>query len=287
MSDALPAEMTPALAVVSFLQLALLIAGVRVLWTTTLAPAARERARGPQPLPRWGLPLPDFVTAGLMVAGGGLVLQLGTHAAFRAADLYSWLNDDELAMVLQGAMFQIGLLAGAGLAAVTVCRQPEPRPEGLPAPVSRPLIAGLLTFLAALPVVTALNLAWQGVLALFEVEAPPQDLVFMMVEAESPLTSVILIGFAVVVAPLAEEIVFRAGLFRYLRTRVPRAVAYVLPAAVFGALHGNLAAFVPLTTLAIVFAVAYERTGRLAVPIVAHALFNLNTVVLLFAGVAI
>jgi membrane protease YdiL (CAAX protease family) len=279
--------MTPALAAVGFLQLALLLAGLRVLWTTALAPAARARARGPQPLPRWGLPLPDFVTAGLMVVGGGLVFQIGIHAAFRAADLYSWIDDEELAMVLQGAMFQFGLLAGAGLAAGTVCRRPEPRPEDLPAPASRPLVAGLLTFLAALPVVTALNLAWQGVLSLFEVEAPPQELVFMMVEAESPLTSAILIGFAVVVAPLAEEIVFRAGFFRYLRTRVPRVVAYVVPAAIFGALHGNLAAFVPLTTLAVVFAIAYERTGRLAVPIVAHALFNLNTVVLLFAGVAI
>lgn len=287
MSDALPAEMTPALAAVGFLQLALLVAGLRVLWTTTLSSAARERTRGPQPLPRWGLPLPDFVTAGLMVVGGGLVFQVGIHATFRAADLYSWIDDEELAMVLQGAMFQFGLLAGAGLAAATVCRRPEPRPEGLPPPVSRPLVAGLLTFLAALPVVTALNLAWQGVLSLFEVEAPPQDLVFMMVEAESPLTSAILIGFAVIVAPLAEEIVFRAGFFRYLRTRVPRVVAYVVPAAIFGALHGNLAAFVPLTTLAVVFAIAYERTGRLAVPIVAHALFNLNTVVLLFAGVAI
>lgn len=287
MSDALPAEMTPALAAVGFLQLALLVAGLRVLWTTTLSSAAREHARGPQPLPRWSLPLPDFVTAGLMVVGGGLVFQVGIHAAFRAADLYSWIDDEELAMVLQGAMFQFGLLAGAGLAAATVCRRPEPRPEGLPPPVSRPLVAGLLTFLAALPVVTALNLAWQGVLSLFEVEAPPQDLVFMMVEAESPLTSAILIGFAVIVAPLAEEIVFRAGFFRYLRTRVPRVVAYVVPAAIFGALHGNLAAFVPLTTLAVVFAIAYERTGRLAVPIVAHALFNLNTVVLLFAGVAI
>jgi membrane protease YdiL (CAAX protease family) len=279
--------MTPAVAAVGFLQLALLIAGVRVLWLTVLGAAARERNRGPHPLARWTLPLQDFVTAGLLVAGTGLIVQLGSHALFRSSALQFLIDDEELSMVLQGAMFQIGLLAGAGLAAATVCRQRELPLAEQPEPTRHPVRAGCLTFLAALPVVTAINLAWQGVLALTEVEAPPQDLVFLIVEAESALTSVILVGFAIVVAPLAEEIVFRAGLFRYLRTRMPRGLAYVVPAAIFGALHGNLAAFVPLTTLAVVFAIAYERTGRIAVPIIAHALFNLNTVLLLFAGVAI
>jgi membrane protease YdiL (CAAX protease family) len=37
--------------------------------------------------------------------------------------------------------------------------------------------------------------------------------------------------------------------------------------------------------LAVIFSLAYERTGRIGTAIVAHALFNLHTVVLIFAGV--
>jgi membrane protease YdiL (CAAX protease family) len=52
-------------------------------------------------------------------------------------------------------------------------------------------------------------------------------------------------------------------------------------------MHGNLVAFGPLFALGLVFAIAYERTGRIAVPIIAHGLFNLNTVVLLLAGIEV
>jgi len=42
-----------------------------------------------------------------------------------------------------------------------------------------------------------------------------------------------------------------------------------------------------MSLLAIVLSFAYERTGRIAVPIIAHALFNLNTMLLLWAGVEV
>jgi membrane protease YdiL (CAAX protease family) len=37
----------------------------------------------------------------------------------------------------------------------------------------------------------------------------------------------------------------------------------------------------------VVFAVAYERFGRITPVIVAHAFFNLNTIVLLLCGVGV
>jgi len=42
---------------------------------------------------------------------------------------------------------------------------------------------------------------------------------------------------------------------------------------------------VPLFVLAVVFCLAYERTGRIETTIIAHALFNLNTFVLVAAGI--
>ncbi len=37
--------------------------------------------------------------------------------------------------------------------------------------------------------------------------------------------------------------------------------------------------------LGVIFSIAYESTGSIAVPMVAHALFNLNSVLLFYAGV--
>ncbi|MCX6944811.1 MAG: CPBP family glutamic-type intramembrane protease, partial [Opitutales bacterium] len=51
------------------------------------------------------------------------------------------------------------------------------------------------------------------------------------------------------------------------------------------AMHANLASFAPLVALGLVFALAYERTGRISTTIVAHALFNLTATLLVLAGV--
>jgi hypothetical protein len=91
---------------------------------------------------------------------------------------------------------------------------------------------------------------------------------------------------AVGVAPIAEEAIFRAGLFRYLRTRIPRPVAlWSRPSC--------LPRFTPTPWLSprsspsASCSAAYERTGRIAIPMVAHALFNLHTMLLLLAGIEV
>ncbi|MFA5056810.1 MAG: CPBP family intramembrane glutamic endopeptidase, partial [Opitutaceae bacterium] len=50
-------------------------------------------------------------------------------------------------------------------------------------------------------------------------------------------------------------------------------------------LHANWVSFLPLCVLGVIFAMAYERTGRIAVPMLAHALFNLNTLLLVLSGI--
>jgi hypothetical protein len=90
---------------------------------------------------------------------------------------------------------------------------------------------------------------------------------------------------AILVAPISEELLFRAGIFRYVRTRLPRWLALLLPALLFALLHLDVGSFVPLVTLAVIFSLAYERTGNIGTTMVAHALFNLNAAVLVLAGV--
>jgi len=100
---------------------------------------------------------------------------------------------------------------------------------------------------------------------------------------------VAMVFVTIVVAPVWEEIVFRGALFGYLRTRLPRVLAFVAPALIFALAHLDQGArfFAPLFVFALIHCKAYERTGRIGVVIVSHALFNLTTIALVLSGVEI
>ena len=136
-----------------------------------------------------------------------------------------------------------------------------------------------------LPGIVAASLIWRFALTQLGWPADAQELVDLLANADSAAVVALLVFLAIIVAPVTEEILFRAGLFRYLRTRTPRWLALILPGLIFGALHTNLAAFIPLVVLGVILALAYEHTGSILTPIVAHALFNLNTILLVVAGV--
>jgi membrane protease YdiL (CAAX protease family) len=96
---------------------------------------------------------------------------------------------------------------------------------------------------------------------------------------------------AVVVVPIAEELLYRGLLFQGLRTRLGRWPAIGMSGFVFGLLHvqwGNLegtllllAAFYPLGMW---LAWLFDRRGTLVVPIVAHMAYNGINLGLLLAG---
>ncbi len=153
-------------------------------------------------------------------------------------------------------------------------------------------MSGFTTFLIALPVVTLVNLAWQWFLEYTGLPTQQQDLLRMFTEAKEPVLIGTMVVLAVAIAPITEELLFRATLYRFLRTRVPRVVALWLPGTIFAALHvswgtlDGLASLLPLVVLAVIFSIAYERTGQIATAMIAHALFNLHTVLLLVSGVS-
>ena len=94
---------------------------------------------------------------------------------------------------------------------------------------------------------------------------------------------------AVVLAPLAEELLFRGLLFRALLQRYRVNVAAIVSALVFAVVHVDVAvsqplALVGLTLVGVVLAHAYQRTGSLLVPIAGHAAFNGITLVVALVG---
>lgn len=78
----------------------------------------------------------------------------------------------------------------------------------------------------------------------------------------------------VIFAPFTEEVFFRGYVFRALSLRKGWVKGVVYSSLVFGAVHLNLAAFLPITVGAAMLALGYRRSGDLWVPIIGHAFNN-------------
>jgi membrane protease YdiL (CAAX protease family) len=268
--------------VVGALEVTLVGAGAMLLWRRVLSPGARASA-----------PVPALATADRPTIDVFMFLFLVLTAAFTGSLLAVQISGlarlgagSEAAMIINGAGAQLGMLAGAALFRLRV----EHR-AFVPRPLAPEVLRdGFLTFLISLPVIVVTGSLWEQLLKLLGLPVHKQDLVSLFANAGSPWLLAGMISLAVLVAPVAEELVFRAGLFRLLRGRVPRGVALFLPATVFAALHVSwltlqgLVSFAPLLALAVVLSLAYERTGRIGTVIFAHACFNLNTILVIFSG---
>lgn len=275
-----PFAATSALVIASGVQMLLCLIGLFVLWGYWSG-----RARPPA-LARWDVRGTDFTLAGLLTICSGFGLQ--TVLVETLGDK----NDTLWELLVPGGGFQIGVLVGAFAAWKLYLRKPvapESAPAGSPrlsTPVRRPMLEGGRVFAAILPVTIGASYLWLHGLEFLGIDAPKQDLIDLFAKTDRPGPFIALTFVAVVLAPLTEEIVFRGGFFRFCRGRLPRPIALMLPAAVFAALHNNLGSFLPLMVLGVLFAIAYESSGKIVVPIVAHALFNLNTILLVLCGVA-
>ncbi len=278
-------ELTPRVVTVLALEGVLYLAGLVVLITGWRRSRASTSAAVRGEIGTLTLPLSDLLLAAFAVVVGALLLQSAVGGLARA--LPHALTSDAW-LVAQGCGFQLGLLSGAllGHRLTSVNRREAPAPSASAAVSTRSAIGrGALLFLASLPLVFVAAMAWQAGLHAAGFPTDQQEMVDLVRNADSPALVLLIALLAVVLAPVAEELVFRAGLFRYLRTRVPRSVALTAPSLLFAALHGNAVAFAPLAVLGVLLSLAYERSGRLLVPIVAHALFNLHTLALVLSGV--
>jgi membrane protease YdiL (CAAX protease family) len=195
-----------------------------------------------------GHPLPQLariIIGALAFHGAGLVL---LHRFVRAAEL-TWTD-------------AFGLRNQAGKAALT----------------------GLGVALTYLPI--AYGLQWVSAQAMqwFGKEPTAQDSVNLLLTDGSPVVRGTIALFAIGLAPVVEEVLFRGVLFATICGLGWRKSAYLGTALLFGLIHGNTAAFLPLTLFGLVLAWLYERTGNLLAPVVAHAVFNLAPFVLLALG---
>ena len=229
------------------------------------------------PAPRWGLG--DFLLG--LLAGYAL-------ASLMAAVWMAVSGDDEEIDLAGQALTQIGLWTGMVGAVVLASRRKGAGRlsedfgfRGRGSDLGLGALVALAVQLVVLPLVALLL---RPLLGEPEVSGPVRDL---LDKAQGPAYIGLVVSVAVG-APIVEELFFRGLLLRSLRRRMGDVKAILVSAVAFGLAHGStlpadavVLVIVSLTVFGAVLAWLAIRTGRLGPGIVAHAAFNLFTVLYL------
>ena len=111
--------------------------------------------------------------------------------------------------------------------------------------------------------------------------AKPQEAVTLVKEASDLGLLVAMAVSAIIIAPIAEELIFRGYLYPVVKRFTDRWFASIFSGVLFGVIHFNVMALPMLALMGIILAVIYERSGSLWVPIGCHAAFNATQFVLI------
>ena len=144
-------------------------------------------------------------------------------------------------------------------------------------------LLGATVGLAFIPI--GLGLQYAIVLAarrLFDLELAEQNAVTILRLADSWFDRIALAAVTIVLAPIAEEGLFRGILFPFIRRLGWPQLSLWTTSFLFALIHSNIPSFLPLFIFAVVLAKLYERTGNLLACIVCHATFNCFNYIMLF-----
>jgi membrane protease YdiL (CAAX protease family) len=143
---------------------------------------------------------------------------------------------------------------------------------------------GLLYGAAAIPPVAGLSIALTAALEWAGYPAQPQD-VFEWLDTTHGVGTRLFVGvMVVVVAPVAEELLFRGILFAAALKARTFVSAALLTGIYFALVHLHAPSFFPLLALGVAFAAGYAATGSIVTPITMHALFNLTSTLFYLAA---
>jgi uncharacterized protein len=153
---------------------------------------------------------------------------------------------------------------------------------GLDNDIGHALSLGIGVGVVTLPAVWALQGLSSVILQLLTFHPHEQEAVELLRATEAWSNRLILGIATIVIAPVAEEVIFRGILYPAIkRAGYPRTALWGT-AILFGLIHFNLGTFVPLTFLAIVLACLYEYTGNLLACITVHSFFNAANFIALY-----
>lgn len=134
-------------------------------------------------------------------------------------------------------------------------------------------------FIRYLPIIWIVSFVWSKLLTELQQfgiidEFPPQELIKLFTNGGDPWAITLLAVIAIVLAPIVEELIFRGGIYRFLKSQSTVLLAQIISSALFATMHSNLMSFLPLVVVGIILARVYERSGSILVPMCFHACFN-------------
>lgn len=139
------------------------------------------------------------------------------------------------------------------------------------ASLKRAVSTGIVLLLAAAPLIAVAEVLTQTFLG---GESSKQEIIDLFNSSRTLQERVLIIVLAVVVAPIAEEFMFRFFIYGVLRRYFGVAVGLILNALLFAAAHTHLPSAAPLFVLGACFTLAYEWSGSILVSMAMHSLFN-------------
>ena len=148
---------------------------------------------------------------------------------------------------------------------------------------AKDLLMLALRWLAILPALWFVSFVWNLLLNAAGHAPDFQEAIRLFLANDDPWTRAGFVFFAVVLAPFAEEALFRGILLPLLVRRIGPGAGLALTAIGFAAVHADLGTFAALALFSVALSLAYARTGTLWVPVGMHALFNAANLALLLA----
>ena len=145
----------------------------------------------------------------------------------------------------------------------------------------RALAYGLMAAYSIFPLTVGLQMGSTKLMELLGLDPQVQLAVDILTLTQSWSDRLILGVVALVLAPVAEELLFRGILYPALKGMGYPRLAFWSTAAVFSLIHFNMATFLALFAFACLLNLLYEWTGNLLTCMVAHATFNAINLVML------
>jgi membrane protease YdiL (CAAX protease family) len=135
----------------------------------------------------------------------------------------------------------------------------------------RAISMGTILLLAAYPLIALSEAVMQS---LFGSGSSRQNIVELFSGSLTAEQRIMIIVFAVAIAPVVEEFLFRFFIYGVLKRYFGRFIGITANALLFAAAHTHFPSFVPLFVLGSCFTIAYEWSGSILVAMTMHSLFN-------------
>ena len=179
--------------------------------------------------------------------------------------MHMGLSEDQI-MIYSG---QVGILA-AGIVVALIAEKTKCVEDMK----SRKKKAGVRMLFAGLASVCFIKILWVSGIGFCLNKVLPIDTYI------APYSSMFDHLVSILVAPITEELLFRKGIYGFMRVRMSKVAAVLVSSLMFAAVHGYSIQGATQTFLAgIVLALAFEKSGNLWYSVVIHMMLNLFTTI--------